>query len=663
MRRFAGICAVVAVIVLVVPSPSPAQTASRTTQQLTLIRQTAFVGPEGIFTAELSTGDLPAGTTLDLVLYGAVTTRARLDRTIAGEQLGTALFTTPRTMISGAQSPVILSLPLKEQWPAPEGGTVLSQTGVYPVVIEAIAANGTRLDSLVTHLLRLPSPATPTTPLAVAATVVIDAPFGVALDGTPSYSDAQLSEAAEKFRVLSAATSLPFTLAATPSLVQALTESGDSSARPDSSARQTLSRPYVTVDSGSLQAAGSGSLLKQEVATGDAVLSAIFEASPDRQTLVLSPSVTPSALDQLSDPQTRSVVLQSSQIRSSLVSNEGSVLTNKFVIESANLTPFSAMANDDRTSARFLLTNNSVLGAHHALTEVMMLHGEQPGPNRGVVVTIPSGTTSAALKEFLAGLGAINGSLSGSAGAAALQPVTLNDLFTRVGVATTSQTPVLRKWTSEEPKDLGQYGASVEQAQWNLLGLTMLLPDGGDLTNPIERTVLASAQSALTSTERLSVLANADSQLRLLTAGITLPESQKVTLTSRSGKIPLVVTNSLPVDAVVQLKVSSPKLTFPEGTTYEVVLPPASTTRTDISVTTKASGAFPLDVQVYSTGGVLLVNTSRIDVRSTAISGFGLFLSLGAGVFLLVWWARNFRHSRRAQFLEPSEKTSLTANE
>ena len=39
---------------------------------------------------------------------------------------------------------------------------------------------------------------------------------------------------------------------------------------------------------------------------------------------------------------------------------------------------------------------------------------------------------------------------------------------------------------------------------------------------------------------------------------------------------------------------------------------------------------------------------SRYTVRSTAVSGAGLVLSVGAGVFLIVWWARHWHRTRRS---------------
>lgn len=657
MRRVLSLLGVAALFLVMCPRGVSAQT-TPAPHQLTLVRQTAFVGPNGTFTAEVSTGNLPANTKLDLVIYNAITTRSRLNRTIAGEQLGSALFTTPETVLSADRSTTTLSLPIDEQWPAREGGTVLSKSGIYPVRIEATAPNGSRLDSIVTHLLRLPSETTPTTPISLATTVVIDAPLEVSPDGFPRLSDTQLARAGEQFRILGGSTSTPLTLAATPFVVQALTDAGDSSVRPESQSRQTLSRPFVSIDSGSLMAGGRGSVIETEYAAGDSVLSAAFAAAPDHRTQVIDPSVTPAAIDRLAALGTRSVVLQSSQLRSAVINDESSVLTNRFVIEGENGTSFTAMANDDTASSRLVLTKDPVLGAHHALAEIMMLHQEQPGANRGAALTIPAGTDIAAFKAFLAGLSTTTGAASGSTGNAVIQPVTLDDLFARTAVATASQKPIVREWTSTEPTELGVYGIELEQAQWNLLGLQSMLPEGGELIAPIERTILASAETTLNPSDRVAILNNADSQLRALSAAISLPTSQKVTLTSSSGKIPLVITNALPVEALVQITVSSPKLEFPEGTSYEIALSPSSTTRTDISVTTRASGAFPLVVEVASSGGGLFVASSRIDVRSTAISGFGLFVSVVAGLFLLVWWARHFRHTRRARALVAADEPS-----
>jgi hypothetical protein len=75
------------------------------------------------------------------------------------------------------------------------------------------------------------------------------------------------------------------------------------------------------------------------------------------------------------------------------------------------------------------------------------------------------------------------------------------------------------------------------------------------------------------------------------------------------------------------------------------------TTRLDIEVRSRTSGAFPFEVEVTSPDGELALATTRYSVRSTAVSGVGLALSIGAGVFLVVWWARHWRASRNAKLV------------
>jgi hypothetical protein len=69
-------------------------------------------------------------------------------------------------------------------------------------------------------------------------------------------------------------------------------------------------------------------------------------------------------------------------------------------------------------------------------------------------------------------------------------------------------------------------------------------------------------------------------------------------------------------------------------------------------VQSRTSGSFPLRVTVRTPSGAVL-SQSRISVRSTATSGVGVVLSVGAGAFLFLWWLRQFRHGRRARALVP----------
>ena len=132
--------------------------------------------------------------------------------------------------------------------------------------------------------------------------------------------------------------------------------------------------------------------------------------------------------------------------------------------------------------------------------------------------------------------------------------------------------------------------------------------------------------------------------------GVTTPPTFSLTLTAREGTIPLTIRNDSGVPVRVLIRLRSQKLEFPDGDTIERELIEEST-RIDIRVRSRATGAFPLLIDVRTPDGERSLSTSRYTVRSTAVSGAGLVLSVGAGVFLTMWWARHWRRTRRSKKL------------
>ncbi len=90
-----------------------------------------------------------------------------------------------------------------------------------------------------------------------------------------------------------------------------------------------------------------------------------------------------------------------------------------------------------------------------------------------------------------------------------------------------------------------------------------------------------------------------------------------------------------------------------------MLLPAGAPTRVDVPVQARASGAFKLEATITSPDARLLpVASSQFNVRSTAVSGVGLVLTIAAGLFLLLWWGRHFRRTRRAKRLIASDHPS-----
>ena len=145
-----------------------------------------------------------------------------------------------------------------------------------------------------------------------------------------------------------------------------------------------------------------------------------------------------------------------------------------------------------------------------------------------------------------------------------------------------------------------------------------------------------------------SWLSGIDADVGAQLSQITALGQQTVTLTSASGKIPFSISNALDYPVRVLLDFQSPKLHFVNGNQQMVTIPAGQPAHLTIPVTVRASGAFSMQVTISSPDRRLPIAHTRFDVRSTAISGIGLVLTVAAGLFLALWWARNARNTRRA---------------
>ena len=131
-----------------------------------------------------------------------------------------------------------------------------------------------------------------------------------------------------------------------------------------------------------------------------------------------------------------------------------------------------------------------------------------------------------------------------------------------------------------------------------------------------------------------------------------MPEGRSFTLTARTGEIPVTFKNNTGHPVRVVVTIESDKLDFPRGETLELELTRLNTTQR-FPVVARASGAFPIRITLESPDGHLVVGRARITVRSTAASGVGLVIAVGAAPFLAVWWGRNATKGRRARWSRP----------
>lgn len=158
--------------------------------------------------------------------------------------------------------------------------------------------------------------------------------------------------------------------------------------------------------------------------------------------------------------------------------------------------------------------------------------------------------------------------------------------------------------------------------------------------------IATSLASGVEDDVRRQLLDSVERQVHDAFDAVTLGGQTDLNLTSRSGTLPLRIHNENEFPVRVVLRISSDRLRFPDGG-VRVIDATEEITRVDIPVEAQATGSVPTFVQITSPDGRVVLDERRLNVRSTAVSGVGLALSLGALAVLVIWWARTWRRSRR----------------
>ena len=98
----------------------------------------------------------------------------------------------------------------------------------------------------------------------------------------------------------------------------------------------------------------------------------------------------------------------------------------------------------------------------------------------------------------------------------------------------------------------------------------------------------------------------------------------------------------------VTVKTTSEKLRFPDGEELQITLEPGLN-EFEIPIEAVTSGDARMFITVTSPDGHLDLTDGSVNVRSTAISGLGLTVSLVSLAVLLTWWLRTILRARRSR--------------
>ncbi|MHB1536283.1 MAG: DUF6049 family protein, partial [Acidimicrobiales bacterium] len=656
---------------------------------LRLLAQSPWTGSGQTFAMRVAVGATVApGDHLELAAYPRLTTRSGFDTTLSGRITGAPVWgpsSVPIARLVGDPAGGFdLAIPVDTASTGTDLPTFSASNsagpGVFPLQLQVFDPAGRPVGSpLTTFLVFSASPA------AMAGLAKLSVSLSVAVHAAPALGAGELptklgagvsGQLSALAGVLAAHPAVPLSLAVTPQTAAALAAGGlrDRATLQNltgliGAGDQLLPATYVATSMPALVASGLGGEVAAQVQAGAAALAVQLHHSPGTKTWVVNGPLDAATAADLAGLGMTRLIVPGADLAAVPPADRRTTFALPGPLVLRNGPRLAVAGADDGLAAHFTNGPGQVLRANQLLAELSMIQLEAPGQIRGVAILPP-----AAWSENSAFLGTL---LTGLTGNPLLSPVTARGLFAAVPFGSAGRAAVTRSFaTARGPRPLPD-AAALRAARRQVAAFSAILAADRGVSARLADQLLLAESADLTGRSAQAVLARLDRSTRALEHQITLPGSSSVTLTARQGAVPLTVLSDGLVRAHVQLRLSSPKLIFhpfaPPGGRCEVSVPTAETcdltlaanaTTFKIPVEARTSGVFALSVALWSPDGSLMLASNRDTVRSTAASGVGVVLIVGAALFLSVWWIRNFRHGRRArQLIDPPDPDSLEEEE
>jgi hypothetical protein len=685
-----------AVLATLPTAPAPAGAASTTASAststappLTLMSQTSWVTPGSSFDLELRTAapTVPSARLgLSVSVYSCLSTISGFDQSVtsAGGPGGQPISATQTPLAlhglpSRQAGSVDLDMPVMvgQSGATPSSGAFVIQlsasrgqcgaypSGVYPVRVQLVdTSGGAVLGSITTHLVYTSSTVAPQR-LRVALILPVQAAVTAAhsptlseLTARPSAALAPLSAAAlagVSGVVASAArhTAVPVTLEAAGQTLAALSGPAQRAtvAQLDQmteapSTYQFASSPFVPVNAAALVDAGLATELGLQIARSVQVMDAVIthaasirQPAPDLGPWITNDTLDTGTLTVLDGYGYHQVVLPASAVTTA--PTNGST-AEPFALTTARGSTVDALASNSDLAARFTGSpGDPVLAAHQLVAELAQMYFEKPNSivPRGVAVVAPTGWS--ADPSFVEAL------LDALDANPIIEPVTTSGLFAAIPAASGCR-PGCR--LAGAGADQGLPIAAIRTQRIRINDLAVAATGSRPLTTQLSDLVLAGQSEVLRPTEQAHILHNAGSAVDAQLSQVVIAGDRTITFTSQSGTIPVTMVANWPYPVDANLTVTSDKLLFTNGSTVFTqpvhLLPDGHVNTVDISVRTRVSGLFKVDITLHASDGGLELSRGEITVRSTATSIVGIALSLGAVAVLAVWWIRTSRKRR-----------------
>lgn len=638
--------AVILLSSVMAPSPARAQEEKSSVAGLQFVGQTPVVTEGASFDLQTRVITQMSIDQLDLAIsiYGPIPNRSSFEQALDNHFSGSPVVFERRSLGEVADSSLVarLSLPVRD---SKQRRYFLRDNGVYPVKVEIRETGGSvALDSFVTFLVNEPQTAPPS-PLLVSTILPLQSPVS-----SDSSSIRDIPDGGRAVRTVidavDAHADVPVTLnpqpetldrlgASTEQQVVELRDQAISTARTHGSIVGTWAPvPSFVFDAG-FESVRDEQFKRSTDAVGG-------PSAVDRTTWPVTDALDSGAFNYIADHGTKRMVVAQNALANSTLDT---TLARPFQVSPSDKSKLSmpAVQADAGLAARFHSTPQPALAAQHLLADLSVIWHDRPAQARGVLV-MPDLTWTPS-REFL------DAFMTGVTSSPILHPATLDDLFALPPEG--GQRSPMNLKMNVPPRASTDWAKRLHEQTSRLTAFESMAGSDSKVVDAFHERLLYSVSSAFDPARRNELTDRFAQALDVELGRIRLPKERTLRLTARQGVIPVSVQSDTGYPIKVKLTLASDKLEFPDGNSRVIDITRPTSTET-FAIKARTSGAFPVQMKIESPDGEITLGKGRVVVESTAASGIGLGLSIGAGAFLVVWWMRSAVKTRRKKAGAPT---------
>jgi hypothetical protein len=545
----------------------------------------------------------------------------------------------------------------------------MSATGVYPISI-ALAVNAEVTDRIVTFVERLPEGTTApeeVAPLLVSILGLIPGDITLRPDGSTVVSDADRTDLNSLVAAAESLPGVPFTVGVRPELVEGLSRSTPDDGQLLASLQFTdamtyLSMPYVSIRPGTVvDTSFSESFLEQLRLGDDALSDALPLTTPRRIAWPIDHAPSAPEAQFVRDVGYRSILLlPDAQDDEGLEVLQFVDPTRLVDLELPNRGTIEALVVDPRLSAILTEaeagpTSDTFLAAQHVLADLKMLRSEiaergETINGRSIVLATRDGS--------LMSVDALTSLVDTLASSGLVELVDLDTALSRTAVGLADGRPVSIGLPTSNDQGTTDALAVIALGSLRADAYASMLPDGDGRPAEWRQLLDVATDDRFTDEQRQQYVDVVVAATDAVASAVIPPAATSFTLGGRVSQIRLGLRNDGEVDLQVRLRLSSPKLIFPDGEPV-VLLPAGSLTPVEIAVEARSNGRFPVTVQLVTPeGSVTLTEPIVFTARVNALAGLGQVVTGVALLLLATWWVHHWRVQYRRRQSAVIESTS-----